>query len=965
MSEIRCFELNQGWFIAKDAENCGVSKGYINNIASDAIPCELPSIIQQYFPEYHGVAFYFCRFTPEITKNTADRLVLRFGGVDYKANVWLNGESLGEYEGGETPFTFDVTDKVKLCGENLLSVRVVNPTAVTVDGLNLMNTPHRNKILEKGAGSCLNHGGMWYGVTLLSLPAVYIEDKFLIGDIHSGRLTVKLDVRSQLAADESISVCVNVRERTGAASIVVSDSFTYTAQNGISAFEAEVTVPDIRLWSPDDPYLYRVEIILESSAGVHSESLNFGFREMLVKDGYFYLNGKKFFLKCSHSGNAFPTGQMLPVHPELTRRDFILAKACGFNALRSIAGMFRPEQLDIADEVGIMVYEECFASWCMAYSDLYSWDTDKELEAIAKEKNFMPFGDKEKMLWRFDHTTANMIKRDRNHASVVIWGLLNETRTNDIFRRAHDFLPIARELDPTRLVLLGSGRWDEDYSIGSLSNPYSDVWEHEWGEDGNPGAEIYSGVRDGKEFTMEKKRAMGDCHYYAPTPVAEHDIELFRNMGHTNKPVFLSENGIGAMFHVIEEWKEFKARGERLDLEDSGWLEYQSLSLMRDWEALGLDKVYPFAEMMLKESQRLSAEERRLMFDIVRSNPRLCGYSLTGLLDHGMCGEGLWTYWRRMKPEVFDAVSEGWAKLRFCLLTKRHVYSDEEFTFEAVLANEGVLASGEYTARFAVMSERGSVMTFTEKFTLDGNELAVPITKRTLKLDLPSGKYTIAASLDEAAPAANMLGIYVMNKADLPMLASVVYTYGIDSETEAFLKARGADVRPVCDGCGGLVLVGEPDEEIVNKAAGLAEGGATVLFLRSFPFFGKDELLAPLGVGKDLTVKRWHDWLYHKEAVILENTIHGGLGHGLVDFPRYDQTFPHFTFVASEYPDDVICPCFHTGYHGVKGAYGLGYAAMAYRKGNGRIVFNAFGIEGNLGHPAADRLLVNYISYLG
>jgi len=247
---------------------------------------------------------------------------------------------------------------------------------------------------------------------------------------------------------------------------------------------------------------------------------------------------------------------------------------------------------------------------------------------------------------------------------------------------------------------------------------------------------------------------------------------------------------------------------------------------------------------------------------------------------------------------------------------------------------------------------------------VDADEFVSPIIRRTLKLDLPSGKYTVVASMDEAAPAANMLDIYVMNRADLPNFDTAVYTYGLDDTTVDFLTSRGVSVNPMDDGCTGLVLVGMPDSDAVKKAVRLAENGATVLFLRSVPFFENSELTPMLGVGRELVPKRWHDWLYHKEAVIKENTIHEGLGHGIVDFPRYDQTFPHYVFVADEYPDEVICPCFHTGYHGVKMGYGLGYASCVYRKGKGRIVLNAFGIEGNIGHPAADRLLVNYINYL-
>ncbi|MBO5755321.1 MAG: hypothetical protein J6R89_04620, partial [Clostridia bacterium] len=96
-----------------------------------------------------------------------------------------------------------------------------------------------------------------------------------------------------------------------------------------------------------------------------------------------------------------------------------------------------------------------------------------------------------------------------------------------------------------------------------------------------------------------------------------------------------------------------------------------------------MDRLFPFPDAALKESQRINADDRKRIFDILRSNPRICGYSITGLLDHGMCGEGLWSYWRRWKPGMFDAISDGFSRLRFSLFVTPCVYSGNEITVEA------------------------------------------------------------------------------------------------------------------------------------------------------------------------------------------------------------------------------------------------------------------------------------------
>ena len=165
--------------------------------------------------------------------------------------------------------------------------------------------------------------------------------------------------------------------------------------------------------------------------------------------------------------------------------------------------------------------------------------------------------------------------------------------------------------------------------------------------------------------------------------------------------------------------------------------------LVLDFKRLGMSRTFAFPEQAFRESQKNAAMARREIFDAVRSNPRIAGYSLTGLLDHGWCGEGLWSYWREWKPETFDVVSEGWARLRFCLFASHNVYDDEPITVEAVLANDGVLHSGTYTAHLAITEKGRPIYTFDQPFTVKEGEFASPIVKLTLPSPLPEGEYEL------------------------------------------------------------------------------------------------------------------------------------------------------------------------------------------------------------------------------
>jgi len=119
------------------------------------------------------------------------------------------------------------------------------------------------------------------------------------------------------------------------------------------------------------------------------------------------------------------------------------------------------------------------------------------------------------MAERFDRSTGAMIRRDRNHPSVAIWGLINETRDGPVFRQAVAFLPQLRALDPTRLALLASGRWDSQPLIGSVSNPASTQWEHVWGVEA-PGAPAVSSAWS-REAAGHVEHA-GDAHAYPSVP---------------------------------------------------------------------------------------------------------------------------------------------------------------------------------------------------------------------------------------------------------------------------------------------------------------------------------------------------------------------------------------------------------------------------------------------------------------
>ena len=930
------YPITENWYIYKGDES---KLGYNPN---EGEPTAIPSIIQEVFPLHHGVAFYRTTFTPDIDKFDGGKLLLRFYAVDYKAEVWLNDEYLGSHEGGETPFEFDVTNKVN-DGDNTLLVRVINPINKDIDGLNIMNVPSRNKRVDNTAGSSMNHGGIWDSVELVSVPGVYIDDMLLTGDVHTGELTADLSLMNASEAKEG-SVTINVYARYSTGEKVTGIVAPFKADNGANKVAVKLVVPDITLWDIDNPYLYYVEITVETEMGRHTKIERFGFREFLVKDGYFMLNGRKIFLKGSHSGNAFPIGQGYPVVKEQIRQDMLMAKTYGFNMIRGIAGVFRKEQLEVCDEIGLLVYEESHAAWC----------TGRKHGPKAQE---LEIGDLDLMLQRFDNCTLEMINRDKNHPSVVMWGFLNETfEYEHVSDRARALLPRAREVDPSRLIMFSSGRWDKACDKGSASNPYSDTWDVMMGADGA------EGFVPNEDAVMHIDGA-GDFHCYPQYPFEERFYTYMRNYAKDYLPAFISECGMGPSFNVIEEAKHFEQYGCRRDLDDYMWIKDQANRLEADWKRLGLERVYPTAEMMLKESQRLSAEDRRRIFDVIRSNPKFNGYSLSGLLDHGWCGEGLWSLWRRFKPGVYDAVCDGWAALRFCLFTKHHVYSGEEFEVEAVLANECVLKPGKYTAEFSIVGDNGTVEMWNEDFEIKDDAFAVPVTKKKIKLDVASGMYSLIAYMKDASPLGNKFDFYVTNKNETPKSNAKIYAFGLDGATVEFLKGNGVEVSAFDGGYDRPIIVGKNiAKDDVKALKDAADKGAKVFFA-NYDLFEDGNL--PIPGLEEVVLKTNGEWFYHKENVMANRQVFKGLGSGLVDQKIFGATISKKCFETTLTPDDVISPAFYTGYYGYVGSYQCAQSIAGFNSGKGMIYINTYRMEEVLDtEPAAGTLLLNIVNYL-
>jgi hypothetical protein len=953
--------LNGRWRLALDPHNHGRRDGWFGHPPQDEVrEAPVPGTIQQAFPGRHGVAWYWRSFVPTHMPQAGERALLRFHAVDYLAEVWLNGQALGGHEGGETPFDLDATVALR-AGENLVAVRVLNPTTTPIDGIVLDQTPHRNKYMDEDfrVGSGKNYGGIVQSVELLVVPAVRLAEVLARPDPGSGQIAVTITLRNDSGTGAEVAMRVAAGPAL-AGTVLAAAQLRTEAPAGESHQQATLQIPDHRLWSLDEPYLYRVAVTLEAQGPGgetyhHESAVRCGFRDFRVVDGFFQLNGTRLWVRSTHTGNHYPIGYYEPADPDLLRRDLLYAKAVGLNMVRFIAGMALPEQLDVCDELGLLVYEENLAAWLL--------------------------GDSPQMAERFERSLREMILRDRQHPSVVIWGLLNETRDGPVFRQAAGSLAVIRDLDPARLVLLSSGRWDADLTIGSVCNPGSTAWEPVWGHEG---AAPPRKSADGEQSHREPAYipGAGDVHIYPQLPQSDETNAFLRTLGHDSKPVFVSEYGIGSLLDVVHILGRYAQARQTPAADDVVVFQTMRDHLEADWVRFGLEQVYPFPRDLLRESQRLHSRQRLRGLNLLRANPQIAGYNVTGMLDHGYTGEGIWTFWREWKPGVVEAFEDGFAPLRWCLfVTPGHTYAGGRVTVEAVLAHEDVLRPGTYPARLRLFGPAGTVweqgVTARLPVAPAGRHgpLAVPVFAGEVELHGPAGTYVFAADMEQGgSPAGDRLTFYVSERTAPPAAQGDAALWGIGGQTASWLQAHGLLCRPWAaqdSGNNGVILIGDPSADGTTAAwQALAEQiarGSTAVFLSPLAFRRGDDPVGWLPLATKGRCYQFNNWLYHREDVAKPHPLFAGLpAPGILDWDYYGPVIPRYVFEGQEVPADIAAVYLATGYtpHPLKTGYASGLIAAVHPFGAGRFVLNSLRILENLDrHPAADCLLLNMVAY--
>jgi beta-glucuronidase len=415
------FKLDKGNGFQENWETSGLT-----NAMTMAVPASFNDIgVTAEIRNHVGWVWYEREFTvPTIL--TSDRVVLRFGSATHLAKVYVNGQFVVEHKGGFLPFEAEINSFLKQ-GKNRLTVAVNN----IVDESTLPVGIYTEKEIE-GIGKVVrnspnfdffNYAGLQRPVKIYTTPQTYVKDVTVVADID-GSVNYSLELVGQAE--------VNV-------SVVDESGEVVASANGAAG---TVTIPNVKLWEPLNAYLYTLNVELSNNGEtIDRYEQPFGVRSVEVKDGKFLINNKPFYFKGfgKHEDTAI-NGR--GINEAANVMDFNLMKWMGANSFRTAHYPYSEEMMRLADREGFVIIDET--------------------PAVGLHLNFMVMlngGPRKRNTWKdlttFEHhqdVIKELIARDKNHPSVVMWCVANEPASEEE-GAAEYFKPLIeqmRELDPQK-----------------------------------------------------------------------------------------------------------------------------------------------------------------------------------------------------------------------------------------------------------------------------------------------------------------------------------------------------------------------------------------------------------------------------------------------------------------------------------------------------------------------------------
>lgn len=630
--------LDGEWDIIYDDENLGIK----NNWFQDAVfekqsfkKIDVPSCWEEYEKNYEGVGIYRTKF--QIPDNWNDRVVeLNFGAVNYKSEFWLNDQVVGFHEGGYTPFSFRVDKLIKPGEENTLVVRVISPIILTdkyIDGMGRQEVP-----MWRGAIT----GGIWQSVSIESKGSLGLSDVFIEPDINTNTAIFNVEIENTETATEASELQVEIYSKDNKK--VASQTKAVEILPGKNTLRWNLKIEGAHYWSPDDPYLYKAKVSIKKKDRVSDKwDSRFGMREFTVKDDKFYLNGEPIYLKAAFFEGLYPAKLAYPDTREMAIKEIKLAKEAGFNMIRPWRKPAPPMWLDLCDEMGVLTVGSLVVE-CMK-------------RPISTPR--LPFV--------VENELRKTILTNRNRTCIVQWELFNEINRPILAQMLNSMSVLARELDPTRMILDESGGWGEGANIylpnQRTPKKFNDIHHYS-------GSQVDETEFDGYLATAKSKSELKELGLTHAKGYGRNVVPSIMS--------YISELGYGSTPNLTLNNKDFSEKGNPIV---APTLYHKELDegYRRVLEETGFDKIYPRVEDFYLEQQKMHGIANKRMLEATRLNTTVAGYCVHALVGGDwVLGAGLLDLWRNPKTLVYDMTKEANQKqIAPIRILPRNVYAEK------------------------------------------------------------------------------------------------------------------------------------------------------------------------------------------------------------------------------------------------------------------------------------------------
>ncbi len=664
-----------------------------------------------------GTATYSRRFgRPDLGPDEV--ALLHFGAVAEVAEVQVNGRMLARHEGGNLPFEVALPAEI-LRDINELVVICHAPDGSAQDQVPFAEIPHGK---QSWYGIT---GGIWQSVRLEIRPRLHTTHVAITADM-SGRMTAEVTVAGGTAESE-----VTLISPEGA------PLATARTTGGAVAF----TLPDPRLWSPEDPALHLLRVATGADVTEHP----FGFRSFSARGGQLLLNGKPWYMRAALDQDYYPEGICTPPSTAFLEDQFRKARALGLNMLRCHIKIPDPRYYEVADRMGMLIWTE-----------IPNVATLTEASKAAMKT-----------------TMEGILRRDGNHPSIVIWTLINEdwgTRLcedqghRDWLRGMVDWL---RQRDPSRLVVDNSpchGNFHVKTDINDF-HYYRSVPERraEWD-------------------ALTAEFAAGADWAWSPFGDAERDGD---------EPLIVSEFGV---------WGLPDPAKVTIDGAEPWWMETGQAwgdgaayphGVQSRAEALAIDRVFGSFDAFIEAVQGYQWMNLKYEIEVMRRHAPIMGYVITEFTDVHWESNGLLDMNRnpRVFHDLFGTIN---ADVVLVPLVDRYAgWGGDAFRFDLQIATGGAaVPAGTVHWRAGAMSGRLSVPATGPVSVVDLGAVAL-----TLPEAVPGGMLDIALRFESEGRllATNTVRIAVhprRSTADLPSIATS------DPRIAAFARGLGYTLLP-------------------------------------------------------------------------------------------------------------------------------------------------------------------------